>query len=382
MQLTHPRSALKVPAVAPGEPMANRTNDSSCPRPRVPSSALLSAAVLTLSLGTPACLSLPMDPDSDDPSGGRDGGASGGGSSSRDGGASGGGSSSRDGGASGGGTSGTAGCDGNAKPPTSPRNGYLTIDVKGTTRQYLLELPKGYEGTTPVPVLFAFHGTSSNAQEFIGAAGYGNVSEGVSGRMLIVGPQGLKRGSGLIGWCDFSLPNDGISDSDIDFFDALIAQLKAKYCIDTGRIFAMGHSAGAVISNVLGCDRGDVLRGVGPFNGGGPSKNCPKRMAAFVVHNTDDYLVKWSDTGWLTTKYWTSENGCDPIGAMPRSAYPGNSTTGDPLPCKAFPGCGSDFPVTLCLHSYSDMYDKTHAFPVQWGAKAMADFFLALARVQ
>ena len=254
--------------------------------------------------------------------------------------------------------------------------------MKGTARQYLLELPKGYDGRTPVPVLFAFHGTSSSAQEFIGGAGYGNISEGVAGRMLIVGPQGLKRGSGLIGWCDFSLPNDGISDSDIDFFDALIARLKATYCIDTGRIFAMGHSAGAVISNVLGCDRGDTLRAVGPFAGGGPSKNCPKPMAAFVVHNTADYLVKWSDTGWLTTKYWTSKSGCDPIGAMPTSAYAENSTTGAPLPCKAFSGCDSDFPVTLCLHSYSDEYDKTHAFPVRWGAKAMTDFFLALPRAR
>lgn len=252
--------------------------------------------------------------------------------------------------------------------------------MKGTSRQYTLELSHGYDGKTPVPVLFAFHGTDTSAHDFIGDSGYGNISEGVAGRMIIVGPQGLKRGMGKPGWVDFALPNSGIADDDLFFFDALLAELKARYCVDTGRVFAIGHSAGAVMANVLGCDRSDVVRGVGPFNGGGPDGSCPRPMAAIIVHNPADPVVSWSDRMWPTTEFWTKNAGCDPIGAMPTSAFSGNSTTGNPLPCKSYPGCSPGNPVTLCLHGYSDQWDQNHAFPVQWGAKAVTDFFLALPR--
>jgi hypothetical protein len=66
---------------------------------------------------------------------------------------------------------------------------------------------------------------------------------------------------------------------------------------------------------------------------------------------------------------------------MPTAPYPGNGTTGDPLPCQAFAGCDPDYPVTLCLYDYSDELDGNDAFPLQWGGKAVADFFLALPNV-
>jgi polyhydroxybutyrate depolymerase len=271
-----------------------------------------------------------------------------------------------------GGSTGTPGCNGNAAPPTSPSNGYLTIDVNGTSRTYVLELSSSYDGKAPQPVLFALHGTGTTAQEFLGS-GYGDVRTGVARRAILVGPQGLSR-SGQTGW----MGNGGIEQVDKDFFDALVAQLKASYCIDPGRVFAMGHSAGAFFSNELGCTRSNVVRGVGPFNGGGPFGSCGGKVAAFIVHNPND---SWAGTGWPTTQFWTKQNGCNDPGAMPTAAFPGNSTTGNPLPCQAYAGCDPNYPVTLCLHSYSDQWDGDHAFAVQWGARAVTDFFLALPKV-
>jgi len=66
---------------------------------------------------------------------------------------------------------------------------------------------------------------------------------------------------------------------------------------------------------------------------------------------------------------------------MPTAAFAGDSTTGNPLPCKAYAGCNANYPVTLCLQTYNDKWDGPHAFPVQWGAKAVTDFFLALPKV-
>lgn len=295
---------------------------------------------------------------------------------------------------------GTQGCNGNTEPPTSSSNGYLTINVNGTPRKYTLELPRSYDGRTPVPVMFAFHGTDGSAQEFLGND-YGGVRAGAARRVLLVGPQGLSR-DGMTGWLDDS-SDTGIDPADIEFFDALLAQIKANYCIDPGRVFSMGHSAGAFISNQLGCVRSDVLRGIGPFAGGGPEvgqgtgTSCEGRVAAFIVHNPRDgdpeecadlpdegcfEVARWADTGWPTTKFWTMRNGCDALGSMPTEAFPGNSTTGDPLPCRSYSGCDAAYPVTLCLEAYSDDWEGPHAFPVEWGAKAVTDFFLALPRVR
>lgn len=294
---------------------------------------------------------------------------------------------------------GTPGCNGNAKPSTSPSKGYLNIDVNGATREYVLELPTSYDGQSPQPVLFAFHGTESNAQEFLGF-GYGDVRKGAAGRFILVGPNGLSR-NGQTGWVSFSGSPNAIDQVDIDFFDALVAELKAAYCVDSGRIFSMGHSAGAFISNQLGCIRGNVLRGVGPFAGAGPvegrSASCTNKVAAFIGHNPKEgdasecakmsegkcpWVVPWDTMGWPTTQFWFKKNGCGEPGPMPTAAFDGNSTTGNPLPCKLQEGCDSNYPVMLCLYDYSDQWDGPHAFPTQWGAKAVADFFLALPKVQ
>lgn len=291
---------------------------------------------------------------------------------------------------------GSVGCTGNASPATSSSGGYLTIDVNGTTRQYVLELPTGYDGNTPAPVLIAFHGSGTSAQDFLGQ-GYGNVRTGAAGRVLLVGPNALVR-SGETTWIDPSASqNNGVTQTDIDFFDALVAHLTTSYCIDSRRIFAMGHGDGAVISNQLACVRGNVLRGVGPFAGAGPDESggstCVGKVAAFIGHNPKEgdatecakvsggscpWTMLWSETGWPSTQYWSNKDSCSALGTMPTAAFAGNSTTGDPLPCQSLAGCDSSYPVTLCLYDYSDQYDGPHAFPVEWGAKAATDFFLAL----
>jgi polyhydroxybutyrate depolymerase len=269
---------------------------------------------------------------------------------------------------------GLPGCNGNAEPLTSPSDSYLTIDVSGTLREYVLELPDGYDGQTPVPVVFTLHGMGATAQGFLGS-GYGDVRNGIAGRAMVVGLQGLSR-NGRTGWA----AGGGIEPADFDFFDALVAELKAEYCVDPQRIFAMGHGDGAMFANELGCGRSDVLRGVGPVAGWGPIDSCGGKVAAMVVHNPDDDFVVWSTYGWPTVQFWTDENECGDPGTMPTEAFPGDGTTGAPLPCQAMPGCDADYPVTLCLHDYTNQWDGADAFPSQWGGDAVTEFFLALSR--
>jgi poly(3-hydroxybutyrate) depolymerase len=270
------------------------------------------------------------------------------------------------------------GCNGNASPPS----GNLSITAAGLNRTFVLVLPSGYDGSTPWPVVFAFHGTTSNGAQFIGRY-YGNVTNGVGNRAIIVAPDGLVRDS-MTGWVN--VDGSGIFDSvDYALFDSLVSHLKANYCVDEHRIFSMGHSAGAMISNQFGYIRGTVLRGIAPFNGGGPytyrSSSGTGKVAAFIGHNpyelsaaTDScpWAVPWATTGWPSLKFWCKNNGCNDPGEMPTAPFSGTP------PCSTYTGCDPNYSVVLCLYDYSDKWDCQHAFPTPWGAKAAVDFFLSL----
>jgi poly(3-hydroxybutyrate) depolymerase len=272
------------------------------------------------------------------------------------------------------------GCNGNASPPS----GNLSVSAAGVARTYTLVLPKGYDGKTAWPVVFAFHGTGSKASEFIGL-GYGNVKKGVADRAILVAPDGLVR-NGMTGWASFSGASV-IEAVDFALFDSLIINLKANYCIDESKIFSMGHSAGAMISNQFAYER-KVLRGIAPFSGGGPYTSSkipsPGKVATFVGHNpyelttaTDScqYAVPWKSTGWPTLKYWCKTNGCNDPSPMPTEPFSGTP------PCSTYAGCDPNYPVVLCFYNYTDKWDCQHAFPTPWGAKAAVDFFLNLPQV-
>ena len=49
-------------------------------------------------------------------------------------------------------------------------------------------------------------------------------------------------------------PSATVGVDDIGFIRALVTNLTASYCIDTGRIFAAGLSNGGGMTNVLACD--------------------------------------------------------------------------------------------------------------------------------
>ena len=143
----------------------------------------------------------------------------------------------------------------------------------------------------------------------------------------------------------------------------------------------MGHGSGAYFSNEIGCLRSNVLRGVGSFSGFGPDGNCGAKLAAFIGHNPNDTFVDWATMGWPAVQFWTNQDGCNDPGAMPTTPYPGDGTTGNPLPCQPIAGCDPTYPVTLCLYDYSNQWDGNDAFPLQWGGRAAMDFFMALPQV-
>jgi len=253
-----------------------------------------------------------------------------------------------------GGSAQTSGCAG-PLGDTGVQN--LTLDVGGTARSYVLSVPESVSADTPITLVFAWHGLGGSGTL---ARLYFGVEEEADGAAIFVYPDGLPVESqgGEPGW---DLAADGI---DVAFFDALLADLSGRYCIDDDRIFSTGHSFGGYMTNRLGCSRADVLRGVAPV-AGGPAfgGTCGGEIAALLVHGTNDPTVEITQ-GMDARDAYLAASGC----SMTSAPTP-------PAPCAAYDGCSSASPVVWCEHDTEE--GDAHGWP-DFAATAIWGFLSSL----
>ena len=201
-----------------------------------------------------------------------------------------------------------------------------TIVVAGVERRYLLSVPEGYDPARRYPLVFGWHGLASSPEV---SRAYFGIEQAAAGQLIMVYPQGLGVPAG---W------NLDPAGPDFQFFDALIAHIASRYCIEPRHVFATGHSFGAYMTNALGCYRPGVFAAIAPVAGGGPFATCPAPTPAVVVHGTQDMIVPFILGQW-TRDDWLRTNGCgigSPIGPF------------DP-PCVV--AYCSKAPVVWCAHS-------------------------------
>ncbi|HET6583499.1 MAG TPA: hypothetical protein VFG69_08625 [Nannocystaceae bacterium] len=252
------------------------------------------------------------------------------------------------------GEGGTPGCG----LPVEPGAGEVELDVGSDARTYTIVVPAGYDPSTPMPLVFAWHGLASNAEQ---ARAYFGVEEAAAGAAIFVYPNGLPLADmgGQSGW---DLAPTGI---DVAFFDAMLQQLSAEMCIDPARVFSTGHSFGGFMSNALGCFRGDALRAIGAVAGGPAFAACePGRVAGLMVHGTLDEIVAF-ELGVMARDALLERNACADT-TMPT----------DPDPCVAYDGCDAGYDVHWCEHS--DPAFQGHTWP-SWAGPAIWAFFAGLA---
>jgi polyhydroxybutyrate depolymerase len=242
-----------------------------------------------------------------------------------------------------------------APPPATPSSGCgrlallssgaQTLDVDGTARTYVLDLPSGYDGTTPFPIVFAFHGATTSG-EFFRSAFYGNLLSTMADDAILVHPDALGD------------PTAWNTAADLPFFDALLAELNSDLCVDQERVFATGHSSGGFFTNTLGCQRGDVLRAIAPVAGGGPFANagCRGEVAVWLAHGENDPMVPF-ETGVASRDRWLQANGCSEV-----------TSAVVPAPCVEYSGCAAGLPVRWCVH------EDGHSWP-GFAPQGIAEFF-------
>lgn len=263
--------------------------------------------------------------------------------------------------AEGGGALPSSGCNG--VPPDSPP---ASIVVDGRQRELIVSpvRPGGSDG--PYDVVVGFHGrTNSNAQ----VRTYFGLEKAVQRPTLFVYPAGLPAGDGGRDWTGGS---SSAEPRDFALFDAIILRLAQLYCLDLGRVFAVGHSLGASFVNALACARGDQLRGIATVAGDAAltGTGCTGQVAALLLHNPRDEIVSIESAAQVRDRLIRT-NG------LSSDAVSG---PGGDLGCVRYGGSAAANPVVWCAH-HQDVTWRGRYYPHQWpsGAGALImEFFAGL----
>jgi poly(3-hydroxybutyrate) depolymerase len=199
-------------------------------------------------------------------------------------------------------------------------------------RRFFLRLPASYDGKTPAPVIFGFHGAGNkDAAWFDTNTGLRRENEDKA--VLVFGESLFRPGS----TSERSWQDEGQLPDNLAYIDATVAWLRDNVCVDNRRLFAAGQSSGAYFSQTLGCHRGDVFRAVASSDGGERLfSNCKGHPGAFIRYRPA------SANGGADSKrardFWIKHNSCRP-GTMP---------TGTPN-CMAYGGCAEDAHLWECI---------------------------------
>lgn len=246
----------------------------------------------------------------------------------------------------------SAGCD--LADPEPPR-GMASLMVRGLPADYLVTLPDGYTGDTPLPLIFGFHGRARTFLEFeqIDATG---IDQELGSRAIMVYPQA----QGGEGWT-----NPEELPPSIEFFEALYQVMLSNYCVDTSHVFAVGHSSGGFFSHILACRYGERLRGIGVVAGTLLENDCTGYVAALMIHGIRDSVVETS-RGESARDFLLTRNGCTP-----------DTEPGPDPHCVTYQGCEPGLPIAWCEHDEPTYDDTNHGWP-SFASHTIAEFLFSL----
>jgi polyhydroxybutyrate depolymerase len=161
-----------------------------------------------------------------------------------------------------------------------------TLESSYWTRSYRVLVGASAKPGQPMPVVLNFHGRGGSGAAIEDYSGLLPVSDREG--FLLVSPDGL---GSPTGWgAGASLPQWGVDD--IQFGKDLIAAIKDTYCIDSTRIYAVGHSNGAFMAARLACALHGQIAAVAPVAGVYmPPEGCSTPVPIIAFHGAADTVV-------------------------------------------------------------------------------------------
>ncbi|MGZ4791217.1 MAG: alpha/beta hydrolase family esterase [Ilumatobacteraceae bacterium] len=205
----------------------------------------------------------------------------------------------------------------------------------GRERTYRLYVPHALP-SGPVPLFIGLHGGTGWGDQFARTNHIEGLAE--SNGFIVVHPDGVKVAGGPGGvWnggdCCGIAAREKVDD--VGFVNALIDQLETQYSIDPHRIYAFGHSNGAIMSYRLACELSGRIVGIGLYAGtlGIEPCNPAQPVSILHVHGTADANIPLAggvgSDGISGVSFPPPRDGFDQVARLDGCPPPTKKTVGD-----------------------------------------------------
>lgn len=195
-------------------------------------------------------------------------------------------------------------------------NGSLTHD--GIDREYIMYIPESYDENEPTPLVFNFHGFTSNAAQQAFYGDFRPIAD--TAGFIVVHPEGTTfNGSTHFNVGGFT---NGSTVDDVGFTEAMIEKFSNEMNIDSSRIYSTGMSNGGFMSFLLACQLSDKIAAVASVTGSMTPQTfdaCdPNHPTPILqIHGTDDAVVPYEGANFSKSidevlAYWVDYNNCNP----------------------------------------------------------------------
>ena len=313
--------------------------------------------------------------------------------------------------------------------PFSPCSSAIKGGTKATCavpgfegREYDVHLPPAYDGASPIPVVFAFHGGSGNRTSMHtftcseGKAGGTCLTSIANARgYAVVMPNGTPigpwlradlrawyAGGGVDGYRCVGEPTCEKDSRDEAYIRAVLDDLARRVTIDEKRIYATGHSNGGAFTHRVACQLSDRFAAIAAVSGAMQwtvNEVCKPDRAIPVlhVHGTADKC--WSYTGGpppgcangqpglahvsveRTMAEWAANHGCDGTAPKEETLPDTEPLDGTRTTRRTWSGCSAPL-VELRVEGMGHTWPGGQDLPLllgrvvrDWDSNLILDFF-------
>lgn len=240
----------------------------------------------------------------------------------------------------------------------------FSLEHDGLMRTYKVHVPPSYKGTTPTPLILAFHGGMGDKEYMANDKYYNLISKSDKEGFIVVFPNGASklRSGKFATWnagncCGYARDNN---IDDVGFVKEMINEIQSELNIDRKRIYATGMSNGGMFSYRLACELTDQFKAIAPVAGTENCNHCVPSKPISILHihakndthslfnggaGPDAFKDKSKVTDFTsvpeTISRWVSRNHCnkDPKRVLEKEgAY-----------CDLYTGCDGNVQVKLCV---------------------------------
>jgi polyhydroxybutyrate depolymerase len=190
----------------------------------------------------------------------------------------------------------TACAAGTSETPTQSRGlppGDHTVRLRhdGVLRDAIVHVPPAAVRGEPLPAMLAFHGGGGTSAGFRDYAGLDAVAD--SAGFLVVYPDGTgPLRNRLLTWNAGGCCGPAMQRNvdDVGFIIALLADLDRRTPVDERRVYATGHSNGAMMAYRLAAEHADRIAAIVPVGGAMMlNRFAPSRAVPVLhIHSVDD----------------------------------------------------------------------------------------------